>query len=322
MSVELTSAAREERVLTLLHLLGADAAEQVLTRLDPQAATTLRNRLQSFKDRLPGVKKQRQVLEEFERFFKFAKTTAKPNLKLHAPGEDEDDEPEVPEEPVYRLSGDPLIDLEKMNRYQLSAALNEEQPRTVALLLKVVSARRVAQLLDLLEESHREATVQELGRDPRAPEVILRKIAATTVERATALPAKPPKKDDPVQRMVEVLRATDKAKRRQILKALEQQDPEQAALINKSLYRFDDLATLEDSQVQKVLSRVDSATLSTALFGAEEKILNKIMNNLSKRARASLQEELTFRRNVPGNQLQVAREQVVQAISEAEQEAE
>jgi flagellar motor switch protein FliG len=50
--------------------------------------------------------------------------------------------------------------------------------------------------------------------------------------------------------------------------------------------------------------------------------MDKIMRSLSKRARASLQEEVSFRRNVSGAQLRAARQQVVQAIGEAEQEVE
>jgi flagellar motor switch protein FliG len=318
----LTKAQREDRVLILLHLLGGEAAEEVLERLDPSTNTLLRNRLKDFSQRPPPVRRQQQVLDEFDRFFQFALTTARPALRIHDGEADVDGDEARPAQPIYELSGDPLIDLEKMNMFQLARSLEDEQPRTVALLLKVVTAKRVAQLLNLLSESKKEAVVREMSRDPRAPEIILRRIASTTVERAASLPAEPQAKNDPVQRMVDVLRATEKTKRRQILKALEEQDPEQAQLVNNSLYQFEDLLLLEDSQIQKVLSKIDSATLSTALYGAEDEIVDKIMRSLSKRARASLQEEISFRRNVNGAQLRAARHQVVQAIGEAEQEAE
>jgi flagellar motor switch protein FliG len=318
LSTEATQEQREERVLTLLYLLGEDATEQVLGRLDPQLTSTLRNRLQNFADRLPPVRKQQQVLDEFDRFFHFA-SASRPSLRIHAGGGEEEEDDDAPS---FIPTGDALADLEKMNIYQLGGALEQEQPRTVALLLKVVSPKRAAQLLNLLPEERRELVVREMSRDPRAPEIILRRIAATAVERAATLPAEPPKKEDPVQRMVAVLRATDKAKRRQMLKALEAQDAEQAAQINQSLYQFEDLGSMEDAQIQKILSRIDSASLSMALYGADEAILGKIMGNLSKRARASLQEELSFLKNVNGTQQRAARQLVVQAIMEVEQEAE
>ncbi|WP_437226275.1 FliG C-terminal domain-containing protein [Planctomicrobium sp. SH661] len=315
---------REERVLTLLHVLGPEAAEQVLACLDPQTTSLLRNRLKDVSASPPPLRKQTQVIDEFERFFSFALATPAGGLKLHQGDDPEDSEgvgDEQSTQPVYTLSGDALVDLEKMNMYQLSGALESEQPRTVALLLKVVSPKRVAQILGLLPEEKRENVVREMSRDPRAPEIILRRIASTIVERAISLPAEPRKNDDNVQRMVDVLRATEKSKRRQILKTLEAQDPAQAALINQALYQFDDLLNLEDAQIQKVLSRVDSSTLSTALFAADERLVDRIMNNLSKRARTALQEELSFRRNVSGSQLQASRQLMVQAIAESEQEA-
>lgn len=314
---------REERVLTLLHMLGPAAAEQVLECLDAQTGSLLRNRLKETAAAPPTVRKQQQILEEFERFFSFTMTTSTAGLKLHTEEESEEEHvEEPPQEQIYTLSGDPLADLENMNMHQLSAALETEQPRTVALLLKVVTPKRVAVLLNLLPEEKRELVVREMSRDPRAPDVILRRIAQTTVERASQLSAQPRKNDDNVLRMVEVLRATEKSRRRQILKTLEAQDPAQASLINQSLYQFDDLLNLDDAQIQKVLSKVDSATLSTALFGADDRLVDRIMSNLSKRARTALQEELSFRRNVSGTQLQASRQTLVQAIAESDQEAE
>lgn len=323
MNADLKAHDRQERVLTLLHLLGPEAAEQVLGCLEPAVTSLLRDRLKTVSASPPPLRRQQQVLDEFERFFHFALSTTAPSLKLHT-GDDAEEEPEesVAVESAYELSGDPLVDLEKMNPHQLSAALDTEQPRTVALLLKVVSPPRVAQLLGLLREEKREQIVREMSRDPRAPDVILRRIALTTVNRANTLSPHPRKNEDNTKRMVEVLRATEKSKRRQILKTLEAQDPEQASLINQALYQFEDLLGLEDSQVQKVLSKVDSTTLSTALFGAQDPLIEKVMSNLSKRARTALQEELSFRRSVSGSQLQAARQQLIQAIVESDQESE
>lgn len=322
MNADLKTNSREERVLTLLHLLGEEAAEQVLGCLDPQLTGPLRDRLKSLPALPPSVRRQRQVLEEFERFFSFALKSAPPALKLHEEEEEDEAVENADQDEIYAPSGDPLVDLEKMNLNQLSAAMETEQPRTVALLMKAISPPRVAQLLNLLVEDKREQVIREMSRDPRAPEILLRRIASTTVARASTLSPYPRKNDDHTKRMVDVLRATEKSQRRQILKTLEAQDPEQASLINQALYQFDDLVSLDDLQIQKVLSRVDSSTLSTALFGAQEPLVEKIMNNLSKRARTALQEELSFRRNVSGSQLQTARQSLVQAIAESEQEAE
>jgi flagellar motor switch protein FliG len=322
--IESPTAMREERVLTLLHLLGDEAAEEVFGCLDSDLAARLRRQLEPFSENPPSTRRQQQVLDEFDRFFRFAVSTSPRKLRMHVPDDDDDEEEEELPRPkkVYQPKGDPLADLEKMNVYQLARALNEEQPRTVALLLNVISVQRTAELLSLFPEDRRDRIAREIASDPQAPELILRKIADTTVHRATTFPAEPPKENDPVQRMADVLRATEKPKRREILQAIEEQDADRAARIQQALYKFEDLAELDDHQIQQILSRVDSSTLSTALFDADQKILDKVFKNLSKRARASLEEEIGFQRHVPGPQLNAARELLVRAIAEVEQEAE
>lgn len=319
MEAESSKTLREERVLLLLNLLGKDATAEVLPHLDAQVAAMIRQRLPEFATRVTPVRKQKAVLDEFERYLQFTRDNAPPELKLHTE-EDEGEDDDIPIE--VELTGDPLIDIDRMNIHQLTAALEEEQPRTVALLLKCVSPRRIAEILELMPESKKQLIVREFSYDPKAPEPILRRIAGATITRAKQFPTEPRVKDDPVSRLVEVLRATEKAKRREILKAIEEQNPDQATLINQSLYQFEDLLTMDDQQIQKVLARVDSSTLSTALFNSDERIVDKILGNLSKRARASLQEELGFRKNVTGAQLRASRQLVTAAIAEAEQESE
>ena len=60
---------------------------------------------------------------------------------------------------------------------------------------------------------------------------------------------------------------------------------------------------LDDRSVQKVLAEVDSKALMMALKGAPEAVSEKVLNNLSKRARETLLEEMQFLGAVPGAQV-------------------
>jgi len=313
---------REERVVTLLQMLGPDAMDSVFPLLPLETAALLKQRLARATDHPVSVRKQKQILEDFERFLQFSKVNASPALKLHTGEEDPEETGDEIEEEILELTGDPLTDIDRINVFQLAGALENEQPRTVALLLKSVSPKRIAQIVELLSDEKKQQVIGEMSHETRAPEIILRRMAASAIERAKTMPTEPRPKDDPVFRLVEVLRATEKPKRRQILKAIEDRSPDQAVLVNQSLYQFEDLLTMDDTQIQRILARVDSSTLSTALFDSDERILERIFSNLSKRARASLQEELSFRKNVTGAQLRAARQLVTSAIAESEQETE
>ena len=106
------------------------------------------------------------------------------------------------------------------------------------------------------------------------------------------------------------------------MKMLAEHDRETMAAINRQLYQIEDFLEMSDHQVRTVLEKVNTTTISTALHDVDEAVLERIMSNLSKRARETLQEELEFRSHQSGSEVQAAREQVSEAIAEAELEAE
>ena len=88
------------------------------------------------------------------------------------------------------------------------------------------------------------------------------------------------------------------------------------------LYQFEDLLLIEDRSIQKLLAEIDSKTLGLALKDAPQEISEKVMGNLSKRARESLTEEISFLGLVPSAELQRAQKAVVEVIQRLDQAGE
>lgn len=328
----------ELRALTLLRMLQYDVREAVLQSLPANLQSRLREKIGEQTASFPSAKQQLRILNEFEELFTFAVQLAGPKLKLYRDHSSlsHDDE-------IVELTGDPLVDLEQMNPHQLSAALEEEQPRTVALLLRILTPGRTAQLLAELSPETRTAVVREMSsvvnqfRDDTknetgkahtirlhptvVPAEVLHKIAGTTVERARQMPAMKRDIVDPVIRLADVLREAEKPLRREYLNAIESEDPDQATALQRHLYRFEDLLDLTDRQVQTVLTKVDSETLQNALQGADEEIIEKILKNLSRRAAANLREELSYQRELSDDEAAMARGSVAAAIADADGES-
>lgn len=307
---------QQDRILTFLSMLDDDVAEHTLRSMDPEVAEQLRGLISQSSGHRSSAKAQRQVLDEFGRFFRFAVKFAKPEVKVHNPNK------EALKIATYEPTDDSLDDLEHMNVFQLTAALEEESARTCAILMKEMTTERTAEILALMGDDMRDQVVRELTLNPKAPPILVQQIARSTVQRASTLPAERHEDPDPVERMAEVLRATEKPMQRAMLKNLKEQDPMMTEQIQKLLFRFEDLADMEDFQVRAVLGKIETSTISTALFEADEAIKEKVMANLSKRARETLEEELSFLSRVPEAQLTAARESVGEAIAEVEMEAE
>jgi flagellar motor switch protein FliG len=95
-----------------------------------------------------------------------------------------------------------------------------------------------------------------------------------------------------VEALVELLNKVDKDAEQAIYGALEEYDPKLAETVRNKLFIFDDLVLLDDRQMQLVLRQVDASKLPVALKGVKEEVKNRILDNLSTRARENLLEEI------------------------------
>lgn len=118
-----------------------------------------------------------------------------------------------------------------------------------------------------------------------------------------------------------MLRALEKDQQQKLLRAIEEEDPDTASQILERLYVFEDITSLDDQVVQQILLNVESGTMATALYEADEELREKVFKNLSRRAREALMEELEFQGRISSTRLEQARQIVVQAIAKASQEA-
>lgn len=314
---------RDQQAIVLLKLLGEDGIESVLSHLPPGQAEALRRRVRESNEPL-SMAMQREVMAAFEEQLTLVKRTAPPappHLKVVSPDGHYDDASAAEEdEKPFELSDKPLSDLERIPIVRLCASLESEQPRTVAVLIGRLSPQRIGEILKTLPDSQRDQVVVELTRETNISRTVLDKIARTVLLRAIALPASALERKDRIERMADVLRNLEKRRRLELLSALEERDPETSEKLTALLYRFDDVMKLDDSLIQRVLAEVDTDTLSTSLFEVSADLKNKILGNLSKRARAAIEEELQFQKKVPRIRVEQARRDFLRIVAKIDRE--
>jgi len=310
----------DRKAAELLRLLDAAAADSVLAQLAPSRAEQLRRSLNSGGDVPLSADRRLRILEEFERVFQLLLPSEGTPLRLHRPDDERDAAATDDAAATFVPTGRPLEDLGRLNVHQLAGALEPESPGAVALLLGELAAERTAEVLSVLADDRRDAVVRELSQGRTTPPALLERLAGAVLVRAVELPATPPDRTDRVQRLAAVLRAVPKPQRKRMLDAIREQDEATADAILEKLYVFEDILRLPDRTIQKLLAEVDSMLLSMALSGADETLQAKLMANLSKRARAALQEELQLRSSVPAKQIEESRAAIAKIVARVDQE--
>jgi flagellar motor switch protein FliG len=189
----------------------------------------------------------------------------------------------------------PFEFLRRADTRQVLSYLQDEHPQTIALVLAHMNSEAAAMVLGALpEEEQREVAQRIATMDRTSPEVIeqvetiLEKKLSTVIQQADFTNA------GGIQSLVDILNRSDRATERLILEGLERNNPELADDVRNRMFIFEDVTTLDDRSVQLVLRQVDAKELAIALKGVDQKVRDKILQNMSERAAANLAEEINL----------------------------
>ena len=221
-------------------------------------------------------------------------------------------------------SDDPFEDLQRLSAIRLAAALRDESARAIALVLEQLPEDQAAHVLQSLPEETRNAAFMQIRERPTAPALVLAQLARAAVMKGLAIDEKELCADvlDADEKLARMLRSMDRREQVAVLENIGTADAEAAARIREMMFSFDDLAQIEDRSLQQLLGEVDSRTLALALHEVDAAIRDKIMNNLSRRARETLQEELSLLGSVPEEEVEEARASVVKAMTALDEKGE
>ncbi|HBY72393.1 MAG TPA: flagellar motor switch protein FliG, partial [Lachnospiraceae bacterium] len=125
-----------------------------------------------------------------------------------------------------------------------------------------------------------------------------------------------------VDSIVEILNTVDRGTEKHIMETLEIEDPELADEIRRKMFVFEDILSLDDKSIQRVLREVDNNELAVALKGANEDVQTVIFNNLSKRLSSMIKEDMEYMGPVRLKDVEEAQQKIVNIIRKLEDSAE
>jgi flagellar motor switch protein FliG len=206
------------------------------------------------------------------------------------------------------------------------------EPKTVATLLSGEPAATVAVAVAHLEPSEAAAIAKQRPEAFRAdvalrvatleqvPDDVISELDSELRERVAMLTSRPMTKLEGRATLVSMLQSSPRRIERDVLAAIEAQDARLAERIREELFIFDDIATLTDKAIQQTLRTVDSKDLAVALKDAGELVRDRMLSNVSERARNNLMEEMEFLPQQRPAEVKDARKRIVATVRRLEQE--
>ncbi|WP_240375309.1 flagellar motor switch protein FliG [Bacillus piscicola] len=206
----------------------------------------------------------------------------------------------------------------KADPTQILNFIQHEHPQTIALILSYLESGQAGQILSSLPQEVQADVAKRIAvMDSTSPEIINevetileQKLSTTVMQDYTEAGG--------IESLVEVLNGVDRSTERTILETLEMQDADLAEEIKKRMFVFEDIVTLDNRSIQRVIRDVDNEDLQLALKVSSDEVKEIIFSNMSQRMADTFKDEIEFMGPVRLRDVEEAQTTIVSVIRRLE----
>lgn len=210
----------------------------------------------------------------------------------------------------------------KADPAQILNFIQNENSQTIALVLAYLQPEQASIILSSLPQDKQADVAKRIAlMDSTSPEVISQvervleqKLSATVTQDYTNAGG--------ISAVVQILNGVDRGTERTILDSLEIQDPELAEEIKKRMFVFEDIVSIDNRSIQRIIRDIENADLQLALKVASEEVREAIFKNMSKRMAETFKEEMEYMGPVRLRDVEEAQTRIVATIRRLEEAGE
>ncbi len=222
---------------------------------------------------------------------------------------------------------DPFMHIRSASTENIAKALESEHPQAIAVVLSELPAKKSSKLLGILSDGVRLSAIARMTTcssvtieaKVKIAQLIEKRIKAmqqgTATESSTAI-------DESLRKTAVILRNLKTEIRDSLLETIKKKDSQAGESIVNLMIIWEDLPIVKDRSMQEVLREIDVQKLALALIKADEVIIEKIKNNISERAAATLEEETSLMSDPKREDIEDARATIVAALGEVNKKGE
>ena len=174
----------------------------------------------------------------------------------------------------------------------IAEVLMEEHPQIGATVMTQLYDEQAGKVLTLLPESLRKDIVIRIARMEELDPAAMEELDRVLESQLGKLQRTPPRKVMGPDNLAAILNSTDVSLEQEMLAALSDVDEVLGDEVKEKMFIFDNLMSLDDRGLQRLIRDVPQENLLTALKGIDAQVAERFFRNMSERAAAILREDL------------------------------
>jgi flagellar motor switch protein FliG len=286
-----------QKAAILFITLGPDASAPILKKLPETEIQKITFEIAN----MPKVKKEAkdEVLKEFvnlnkakdyiiEGGFEYAKNLLSKALGAQKAVDIMEKVTEVTQQ--YR----PFGIARKADAHQLLNLIMNEHPQTIALILCYIQPDKAAQILSGLPEELQSDVAKRIATMSNTSPSVVSDVEEILEKKLSNIVRSDVATIGGVKSLVDILNNVDRGTEKSIVEELDREQPELAEKVKENMFVFEDITSLDNNSIQRIIREIDTKDLALALKGSSGNVSSIIFSNMSKRAAETLKEDIEF----------------------------
>ena len=212
--------------------------------------------------------------------------------------------------------------LNKAEVKSLYSALQSERPQTMALVLSYVDPGKAAGVIEQLPPDRQIKVVEAIATMESASPAAIKIIEKEMEKKFSSMLTTSNVKVGGIDYVAGIMNNLDRSSEKSIFDGLNVNNAELADEIRKRMFVFEDIITLDDRAVQRVLANCDQRDVVLALKSANSEVSNKLFSNMSARLAESIRDDLEITTNVRMKDVEDSQQRIVGIIRDLEEKGE
>ncbi|TVR44043.1 MAG: flagellar motor switch protein FliG [Planctomycetota bacterium] len=216
---------------------------------------------------------------------------------------------------------EPFKSLRNLNHRQVSSMLKGEHPQVVALVVTHLPPEVAIDVLKSMDEEPRYEVIRRIATTDELPIDLVRQVDNMLEVRAYEMARQ--STDSAAERryktIAQMLNFAEPSVAKSVMDKMTKDLPSAAAEIQALMFVFEDLVRIDDRTMQKILGEVDKADLTLSLKTAAPEVKDKLLGNLSQRAREAILDELEFMGPRSLSDVEEAQKRILDQVREMEE---
>lgn len=208
-----------------------------------------------------------------------------------------------------------LESLQWMDVDSILDMLKDEHPQIIAITLAHLNEEKSAKVLAELAPATQDEIIMRISTLGEIPESALEELERILDKQFLSTDIPKTLELDGPQTASRIIANIDKDNEKRMMEFITEKDEELAQKISELMFVFDDLSKLDDKSIQRIMRDTSNDILVLSLKGADDAVKNKIYNNISKRAKEMLEEDMENRGPVKISDVEDAQKQFMEVVT-------